>query len=57
MSKNLISEDWAVTLLGFVIIILSLAGLQLTVPEYNWSSITELPAKILNGTNLLLITV
>lgn len=57
MSKNLISEDWAVALLGFVIIILSLAGLQLTVPEYNWSSITELPAKILNGTNLLLITV
>jgi hypothetical protein len=57
MSKNLIPEDWAVVLLGFVIIILSLAGLQLSVPEYNWSSITQLTGKILIGKNLLLIAV
>ncbi|MDB5851954.1 MAG: putative sulfate exporter family transporter, partial [Rhodoferax sp.] len=55
MSKNLIPEDWTVVLLSFVIIIFSLAGLQLSVPEYNWSSITELAGKILNGKNLLLI--
>jgi uncharacterized integral membrane protein (TIGR00698 family) len=57
MSKNLLPEDWAVVLLGFVIIILSLAGLQVTVPEYNWSSITQLTGKVLTGKNLLLIAV
>jgi len=55
MNKTLIPEDWAVVLLGFIIIIVSLAGVVLAVPEYNWTTSDELTGKILTGNNLLTI--
>jgi uncharacterized integral membrane protein (TIGR00698 family) len=55
MNKNLITEDWAVVLLGFVIIIVSLAGLLLSIPEYSWSSAADLTGKVLTPKNLLLV--
>ncbi|RYD88821.1 MAG: putative sulfate exporter family transporter, partial [Sphingobacteriales bacterium] len=55
MNKSIIPEDWAVVVLGFLIIILSLAGVTLAVPEYNWATASELTGKVLTGANLLTI--
>ncbi|RYZ94317.1 MAG: putative sulfate exporter family transporter [Sphingobacteriaceae bacterium] len=55
MNKSIIPEDWAVVLLGFLIIIVSLAGVVLAVPEYSWNTSADLTGKILTGTNLLTI--
>ncbi|HEX8528971.1 MAG TPA: putative sulfate exporter family transporter, partial [Cytophagales bacterium] len=53
--KAALSEDWAVVALGFLIILLSLAGLALTVPAFGWSSLSELTGKVLAPANLGLI--
>ncbi|RYZ98307.1 MAG: putative sulfate exporter family transporter [Sphingobacteriaceae bacterium] len=55
MNKSLIPEDWAVVLLGFIIIALSLGGLTLAVPEYNWGTSAELSEKVLSADNLIKI--
>ncbi|GAA4915107.1 YeiH family protein [Mucilaginibacter defluvii] len=55
MSKNLIPEDWAIVLLGFIIIGLSLAGVLLATPEYNWATSADLTSKVLVTGNLLKI--
>lgn len=52
-NKFTLHEDWAVVVLGFSIIILSLFGLVLAVPSFGWSSLTDLFEKVLSGSNLL----
>ena len=47
-----IHEDWTVVILGFSIILLSIAGLLIPVPSFSWSSTTELWNKVLSGENL-----
>jgi hypothetical protein len=53
MNKSVIPEDWAVVLLGFIIIALSLGGVLLAVPEYSWATSADLTGKVLTAGNLL----
>jgi len=50
-----IHEDWTVVLLGALIIILSIGGLNLKVPVFSWSNSGELLEKVLSSANLSLI--
>ncbi len=50
--KSVVSEDWAVVALGFLIIMLSLEGVLLTVPSFGWSNAAELTGKVLAPSNL-----
>lgn len=47
-----IHEDWVVVILGALTIILTLSGLLLPVPVFNWASIAELTSSVLTVTNL-----
>lgn len=47
-----ISEDWTVVILGFVIILLALAGVQLAVPSFGWTGVDQLSEKIFSAKNL-----
>lgn len=49
------SEDWVVVILGFVIILLALAGVKATVPSYGWSAVQNLSSKIFSPANLALL--
>lgn len=51
----IIHEDWAVVILGLLIIVVTLSGFILPVPVFNWGNSTELFSKILGVKNLLLI--
>lgn len=48
-------EDWTVVVLGFLIIAVTLSGLVLPVPVFNWNNSTELITKVLAPKNLLLV--
>lgn len=48
-----LDEDWAVVLLGFVIIFLFLGGLIIPAPTYKWSNATELFQNVFAPGNLL----
>lgn len=48
-------EDWAVVVLGFLIIIITLLGLVIPVPSFSWSDGSELVYKVLSGRNLMSI--
>ncbi len=48
-----IHEDWAVVVLGFLIIIITLLGLIVPVPSFSWSNGSELLSKVLAPSNLL----
>lgn len=50
-----IHEDWTVVILGALIIILTLAGLNFKVPDFSWSNSSELFNHILNKENLAFI--
>ena len=45
-------EDWTVVVLGFLIIILSIAGFVIPVPSFSWKNSEELFSKVLSGENL-----
>ena len=45
-------EDWTVVVLGFLIIILSIAGFVIPVPTFSWKNSEELFSKVLSGGNL-----
>ncbi len=47
-----IHEDWVVVILGALTIILTLSGLLLPVPVFNWNSITDLTTSVLTASNL-----
>jgi uncharacterized integral membrane protein (TIGR00698 family) len=48
-------EDWAVVILGFLTILVTLSGMVLPVPQYNWSSTADLTAKVLSIQNLQIL--
>ncbi len=52
--KNLnVTEDWASVIIGFFIIIATVAGLQLPVPTFTWNSLNGLFSSVLTSQNLL----
>ncbi len=48
-------EDWAVVILGFLTIVVTLSGLVLPVPVYNWGNSADLFSKVLSGHNLQIL--
>lgn len=56
-TKLTLHEDWAVVILGSLIIILSLAGLLLPVPAFAWKDSAELTGKVLGSANLIKVLV
>jgi len=58
-SKSFFSvhEDWAVVILGFIIIGIALSGLTIPVPSFNWSTAADLTGKIFSGSNFTKIAV
>jgi hypothetical protein len=44
-------EDWTVVILGFLIIILSIAGFVIPVPSFSWKNSEELFSKVLSAEN------
>ncbi len=49
------SEDWAVVLLGFSIITLSLAGMVLPAPAFAWDNASHLSSRIFSASNVTAI--
>ena len=47
-----LAEDWAVVVLGFLVIVLAIAGVRPAVPAYSWSTASDLSAKIFSVQNL-----
>src|SRR5215212_2194060 len=55
MSKSkhpLLSEDWTVVLLGFLIILFTLFAFLLPVPSFGWKTAGDLAAKVFSVSNL-----
>ena len=48
----LMTEDWAVVVLGFLIILLTIGGLVIPVPGFDWRNGEELLSKVLTASNL-----
>ncbi|MBO9700096.1 MAG: putative sulfate exporter family transporter [Sporocytophaga sp.] len=48
-------EDWAVVLLGFIIITILLSGFSIASPSYNWNNGHEFGDKVLESSNLIKI--
>lgn len=55
--KNVLHEDWVVVILGAVIIALSIWGLVLPVPAFNWSNASELTQTVFQPANLWIICI
>lgn len=55
--KNALHEDWVVVILGALIIALSIGGLILPVPAFNWNNASELTQTVLEPANLAIILV
>lgn len=56
MKKSILTEDWAVVVLGFLIIVVVLSGLVIPVPSFGWSNADELFGTVLSVDNLLKIS-
>jgi uncharacterized integral membrane protein (TIGR00698 family) len=56
-SKLSLTEDWAVVLLGFILIFLFVAGIIFPAPSYSWKSAADLTGKIFSAGNLLKILI
>lgn len=54
-SRLTLHEDWAVVVLGFVIIFLFLAGVVIPAPEYKWSGVNDLITTVFTSGNLMRI--
>jgi uncharacterized integral membrane protein (TIGR00698 family) len=50
-----VSEDWLVTILGLLLVVVYLIGIPLKAPGYSWKSWTELSEKVFSFDNLGLI--
>ena len=50
--KFSLHEDWVVVILGFLIILLAIAGIRPLTPVYNWNTASDFSIKILDGVNL-----
>ncbi|HEX6893228.1 MAG TPA: putative sulfate exporter family transporter [Chryseolinea sp.] len=53
--KSLVTEDWAVVVLGFAIIIVLVAGFLVPVPQFGWKSLDDLLITVFSIENLLRI--
>jgi hypothetical protein len=51
--KPVVTEDWAVVLVGFVVILVSLYLYIIPTPSYSWSTAADLQGKVFAGSNLL----
>ena len=51
------NEDWVVVILGFLIIILALAGVRPLTPVYNWTNGNDLLGKVFTSSNVILIAI
>lgn len=56
MKKSILTEDWAVVVLGFLIIAVVLSGLAIPVPSFGWKNSDDLFSKVLSPENILKIT-
>ncbi len=54
-NRTLLHEDWAVVILGLLTIAITLSGLILPLPVYNWNNFSELFSKVLSVSNLIII--
>jgi hypothetical protein len=54
-TKFTLHEDWAVVILGSLIIIVAIAGLLLPVPAFGWANGAELTSKVFGTENLIKI--
>lgn len=54
-NKVLLNEDWTVVVLGFIIIVITLSGLILPAPSFNWNNQPELFDKVLSAKNIQLL--
>jgi uncharacterized integral membrane protein (TIGR00698 family) len=52
-SRMTLHEDWAVVLLGFVIIFIFLAGVIIPAPVYKWSNASDLSETVFSSGNVL----
>ena len=52
-TKFTMHEDWAVVILGSLIIVLAIAGLLIPVPAFGWANSAELTSKVLSSANLI----
>lgn len=50
--KYCIHEDWAVVVLGGLIILLAISGLLIPAPSFAWSGLADLPLTIFDAVNL-----
>ena len=53
MKKSILTEDWTVVLLGFLIIGLALTGIKIPSPSFGWESTSDLSEKVLTAGNLV----
>jgi uncharacterized integral membrane protein (TIGR00698 family) len=56
-SRLSLAEDWAVVLLGFILIFLFVAGVIFPAPSYSWKNADDLTEKIFSSGNLLKILI
>ncbi len=49
--RAILHEDWSVVVLGFLIIIVVIAGLNVPAPSYSWNNADDLFAKVLSVAN------
>lgn len=53
--QSILSEDWTVVLLGFLIIVVALFGFVLPVPAFGWEGGSDLSSKIFSASNFGII--
>jgi uncharacterized integral membrane protein (TIGR00698 family) len=53
MKKSLLTEDWTVVLLGFIIIGVALVGVKIPSPSFGWETTVDLSEKVLTAGNLI----
>lgn len=53
--RKAMHEDWVVVILGFLVILLALVGIQSAIPVYEWTFGADLSMKVLSSGNLLKI--
>ncbi|ADY52550.1 Uncharacterized protein family UPF0324 [Pseudopedobacter saltans DSM 12145] len=51
------SEDWIAVILGLALVFLTLFGVNVPMPSFNWSNLTELTDSVLSMSNLMAILV
>ncbi|WP_423148189.1 YeiH family protein [Rubrolithibacter danxiaensis] len=54
-TRTTLSEDWVVVVIGFLIILLTIAGFKTLLPSFNWSGTADLASQVFSTQNLLAI--